>query len=120
MCSGPIKFLTKTVWLSGHNPCVRLVFCRLQKSLSAPGQETNCEAKAAAHTEGGLISLIDLHCRGYKLTARVNHRLCADLMPNISPRNQLMKIVSLLCVCTSGVLPLFFTLLFYLFTPPPF
>lgn len=26
MCCGPIKFHTKTVWLSGHNPWVRICF----------------------------------------------------------------------------------------------
>lgn len=129
MCSGPIKFLTKTLWLSGHNPLCESAFCSQLKSLPAPSQETGGEAAAAAHTEGGLISLIDLHGGGFAVGARVRLRLCVDLMPDINPQNQLantnVKIVSpfhvcvYMCVCVRvrGTLSVVFRLLIYLFTP---
>lgn len=120
MCSGPIKFLTKAVWLSGHNPCVRLRFvvCR-SLSLSAPSRETGSEAKAAAHAEGGLISLIDLHYRGYTLRARMSLRLCADLMPNISPQNQRTRPhENCLCVCVRHSASLLYALNLPVYPPP--
>lgn len=82
--------LNSTLRLCGYQgitPVLRL-FCSLLKSLCAPSQETGSEAEAAAHTEGGLISLIDLHSRGCTLRARISPRLYADLMSDISPQNQ--------------------------------
>ncbi len=84
VCNGPIKFLTKTVWLTGHR--LHFVVCW---RLTARSQETGSEADAAARTHGGLIGLIDLHYRGLALRAGVSLCLCADLMPSISPQNQL-------------------------------
>lgn len=45
-------------------PC-ESAFCSLIESLSAPSRETGREVKAAARAAGGLISLIDLLCRGF-------------------------------------------------------
>lgn len=73
MCAGPIKLLAKTVWLSGHNPRVRRRFVVCWSLFLAPSHESGSEAKAAAHTAGGPISLIDLHCGGWGVGCAGSH-----------------------------------------------
>lgn len=67
--NAPIKFHIKTVWLSGHNPLARLCFVVSWSLFLHPAKRQAVRQEVAAPAEGGLISLIDLHCRGCALRA---------------------------------------------------